>query len=138
MWLDHRGRAIREDEVRQWAKDKVHRYDYDNSYQLLLSTRHGGLTAEDFNQVMQEASDISGVYEWRAMLHDDTEHQHAHVILFRREKLTQAEYKEWQQTMQAELERLQNQRVQEQQLQVEMTLEPAPEREVNQGWEIGV
>ena len=53
LWLDHNGKTVAHDGALRWARDKVHRYGYDYSYQLLLSTRHGGLTAADFNQVLR-------------------------------------------------------------------------------------
>ena len=83
------------------------------------------------------------------MLHEDTGNQHAHVILLRREKLSNTLYKEWQQGMQAELERLQAGRRQEHQLETEVApsieseqaLEAAstlavPEQAQRQGWEM--
>ena len=60
------------------------------------------------------------------MLHEDTGNQHAHAVLLRREKLSAARYKEWQQAMQTELERLQAERHEERQLQLETPV--APER----------
>lgn len=144
LWLDHNGNPAAHEETLHWAKEKVHRYGYEHTYQLLLSTRYGGLTAADFNHVLRQGSDLSDIREWRMMLHDDTDNQHAHVILLRREKLANGRYKEWQQKMQTELEQLQAQRHQERQLETEMTpalaavqedeaaLEPAQ----RQGWEI--
>ena len=144
LWLDHNGRPAAHEETLHWAKEKVHRYGYEHTYQLLLSTRYGGLTVADFNHVLRQGSELSDMREWRMMVHDDTDNQHAHVILLRREKLANGRYKEWQQTLQAELEQLQAQRHQERQLETEMTpalaavqedeaaLEPVQHR----GWEI--
>jgi hypothetical protein len=142
LWLDHNGNPAAHEETLHWAKEKVHRYGYEHTYQLLLSTRYGGLTAADFNHVLRQGSDLSDMREWRMMLHDDTDNQHAHVILLRREKLANGRYKEWQQTMQTELEHLQAQRHQERQLETEMTpalaavqeYEAAPEQAQHQGW----
>lgn len=143
-WLDHNGKPAAHEKTLHWAKEKVHRYGYEHTYQLLLSTRYGGLTAADFNHVLRQGSELSDMREWRMMLHDDTDNQHAHVILLRREKLANGRYKEWQQKMQTELEQLQAQRHHERQLETEMTpalaatqedeaaLEPAQ----RQGWEI--
>lgn len=121
LWLDPTGKPASHEEALRWAKEKVHHYGYEYTYQLLLSTRYGGLSAEDFNYVLHQGSDLSGVHEWRLMLHEDTNNQHAHVILLRREKLANAHYKEWQQQMQAELEHLQAERRQERQLEIEIT-----------------
>ena len=149
LWLDHTGKTTSHAEALRWAKDKVHQYGYEYTYQLLLSTRYGGLAAEDFNHVLQQGSDLSGVREWRMMLHEDTGNQHAHIILLRREKLSNARYKEWQQQMQVELEQLQTERRQERQLETErvpslasgQALETAPElarpeQVQRQGWEM--
>ena len=149
LWLDHTGKTTSHDEALRWAKDKVHRYGYEYTYQLLLSTRYGGLAAEDFNHVLQQGSDLSGAHEWRMMIHEDTGNQHAHAILLRREKLSNARYKAWQQQMQAELEQLQAERRQERQLETEITpaleagqvLEATPElagpeQAQSQGWEM--
>ncbi|GIK53444.1 MAG: hypothetical protein BroJett014_24170 [Planctomycetota bacterium] len=144
LWLDHNGKSTAHEETLHWAKEKVHRYGYEHTYQLLLSTRYGGLTAADFNHVLRQGSDLSDMREWRMMLHDDTDNQHAHVILLRREKLANGRYKEWQQALQAELEQMQAQRHQERQLETEMTPalaaaqedEAALEQTQRQGWEI--
>jgi hypothetical protein len=163
IWLDHNGQPTLHEDVLHWAKEKVHRYGYEYTYQLLLSTRYGGLAAEDFNHVLQQGRDLSGVGEWRMMVHEDTDNQHAHVLLLRREKLSNDRYKEWQQRMQAELGQLQAERRQERQLETELTLstEPAlsvsaelptpalatdeeqaleatPEEAWSQGWEMGL
>lgn len=144
LWLDHNGNPAAHEETLRWAKEKVHRYGYEHTYQLLLSTRYGGLTAADFNHVLRQGSELSDMREWRMMLHDDTDNQHAHVILLRREKLANGRYKEWQQKMQTELEQLQAQRHQERQMETEMTTalaavqadEATPEQAQHQGWEI--
>ena len=144
VWLDHNGSSAAHEETLHWAKEKVHRYGYEHTYQLLLSTRYGGLTAADFNHVLRQGSELSDMREWCLMLHDDTDNQHAHVILLRREKLANGRYKEWQQTLQAELEQLQAQRHQERQLETDMTPalaavqedEAALELAQRQGWEI--
>jgi hypothetical protein len=155
VWLDHNGQVVPHEAVRQWAKEKVHRYGYEYAYQLLLSTRHGGLDAADFNRALQQGSDISQVWEWKYMVHQDTDNQHAHAILFRQEKLPNARYKEWQQTMQTELERLQVERQQERQLELEQEIASAEarrqaleqaaaellstgEKTRHQGWEMGL
>lgn len=117
QWLDHNGKPAAHEEVLQWAKEKVHRYGYEHTYQLLLSTRYGGLTAADFNHVLRQGSDLSDMHEWRMMLHDDTANQHAHVVLLRREKLAGSQYQAWQQKMQTELEQLQAQRHQQRQME---------------------
>ena len=144
LWLDHNGKPTAHEETLHWAKEKVHRYGYEHTYQLLLSTRYGGLTAADFNHVLRQGSELSDVREWRLMVHDDTDNQHAHVILLRREKLANGRYKEWQQKMQTELEQLQAQRHQERQLEADMTptlaaaqeYDATPEPAQHQGWEI--
>jgi hypothetical protein len=132
VWLDHTGREKAHDAVLQWAKDKVHRFGYEVSYQLLLSTRYGGLMVADFNQAMRQGSELSQSHEWVFMIHEDTGNQHAHVLLFRQEPMARPLYKQWQQVMQAELAQLQAGRWQEQQLQAESAL--AEERQVQQHW----
>ena len=144
LWLDQNGQTVSHEESLHWAKEKVHQHGYEFTYQLLLSTRYGGLAADDFNHVLQQGSKLSGVREWRTMVHEDTGNQHAHVLLLRREKLSNALYKEWQQRMQADLEQLQAERYRERQLETELTssmesgqaLEAAPEKARSQGWEM--
>lgn len=103
-WLDHNGQEQSHEEVLGWAKEKVHRYGYGYTYQLLLSTRDGGLETADYNRVLKEGSALSGIREWIYTVHEDTDHQHAHAILFRREKLSAEQYRKWQATMQEGLE----------------------------------
>lgn len=92
LWLDHNGSVTSHNDALHWAKEKVRAYGYAYTYQLLLSTRHGGLVPQDFNHVLDQGSELSGVHEWRLMLHADTNNQHAHVILLRQEKLAKAQY----------------------------------------------
>ena len=129
LWLDHNGKAVSHEDALRWARDKIHRYGYEYSYQLLLSTRYGGLTPADFNQVLRQSSDLSDTREWRLMLHDDTGNQHAHAILLRRERLSNALYKAWQQALQAGLERRQAERQQEQELEMQRAPKWAQEQE---------
>ena len=149
LWLDHNGAVTSHSDALHWAKEKVHAYGYAYTYQLLLSTRHGGLVPQDFNHVLDQGSDLSGVHEWRLMLHADTNNQHAHVILLRQEKLAKAQYTAWQQKMQTELEQLQAERHQERQLETDITLSQElgqdlaaapelgqPEQTQRRGWEI--
>ncbi|MFZ1400913.1 MAG: hypothetical protein WAS33_28675 [Candidatus Promineifilaceae bacterium] len=151
LWLDHNGTVTPHSDALHWAKEKVHAYGYGYTYQLLLSTRHGGLLPQDFNHVLDQGSKISSVHEWQMMLHADTANQHAHVILLRQEKLTKAEYAAWQQKMQVELEPLQAERHQERQLETELTLAKEREQDLaaaleleqpeptqRQGWEINL
>lgn len=116
IWLAPDGKRQPHADVLAWAKSKVQRLGYETSYQLLLSTRDGGLDAADFAQVLHAGSAISGVRDWRLMTHDDSAHQHAHVILFRHTPLSVADYKRWQQTMQTELDRLQAEQVRQREL----------------------
>ena len=74
------------------------------------------------------------------MVHDDTAHQHAHVILFRHEKLTGKEYRSWQQTMLRELSQLQTERqaaLAQQQSQAEaVQIESSRQEVLGQGMEL--
>jgi hypothetical protein len=103
-WLDHNAQEQSHAEVLGWAKEKVHRYGYGYTYQLLLSTREGGLESADYNRVLMGGSALSGIREWIYTVHEDTDHQHAHAVLFRKEKLSAEQYREWQATMQEGLE----------------------------------
>ena len=103
-WLDHNEQKQSHEEVLGWAKEKVHRYGYGYTYQLLLSTREGGLETADYNRVLKEGSALSGIQEWIYTVHEDTDHQHAHAILFRKEKLSGEQYRKWQAAMQEGLE----------------------------------
>ena len=103
-WLDHNEQKQSHEEVLGWAKEKVHRYGYGYTYQLLLSTRDGGLETADYNRVLTEGSALSGMGEWIYTVHEDTDHQHAHAVLFRKEKLSGDQYRKWQAAMQEGLE----------------------------------
>jgi hypothetical protein len=61
------------------------------------------------------------------MVHEDTNNQHAHVLLFRQEMLPPEQYKEWQQTMQEKLSSIQLERYLE--LGLEQKLEQEAERQ---------
>ncbi len=96
LWLDHNGNPAAHEETLHWAKEKVHRYSYEHTYQLLLSTRYGGLTAADFSHVLQQGSELSDMREWRLMMHQDTQHRHAHVLFFRDKRLDKKSFLTWQ------------------------------------------
>jgi hypothetical protein len=103
-WLDHNEQEQSHEEVLGWAKEKVHRYGYGYTYQLLLSTRDGGLDIADYNRVLKEGSLLSGVQEWVYTVHEDSAHPHAHAILFRKEKMSGRVPPKWQAAMQDGLE----------------------------------
>ena len=141
VWLDQTGRSRSQQQVEQWAKQKVHQLQYDHAYQLLLSTGKGGLSSADFNTALQAGSAISRVYEWHLMSHTDTDNQHAHAILFRREPLTKQTYLAWQQTMQQTLDKRQMQRLLDQEQSREQGIQQSQSAEVNapqlkRGWGI--
>jgi len=82
------------------------------------------------------------------MMHQDTGNQHAHVVLLRKEKLSRARYREWQQAMQVELSQIQARRweqkleqaeqLQQTQQQLQLEAMPAVERRLHRGLEVGL
>src|SRR5688500_7439995 len=48
-WFDQNQRPCSHEEVLRWARNMVHHSGYDHAYQLMLTTRDGGLDAADFN-----------------------------------------------------------------------------------------
>jgi hypothetical protein len=114
IWFDEHGATQAHPNILQWAKQQSLSRDYEVAYQLLLSTRAGGLSAADFNRAIQAGGQIVATDSWRLMRHEDTNNQHAHVVLFQKESLKPSQYRAWHKEMQMELTRLQKENQQQQ------------------------
>ena len=137
-WYTPENDAVSHKDVRQWSGDNALENKY--TYTAVLSARDGWMQAEDFNQVMEKA----GVFtDWRLIVHTDTEHVHAHVIAFREKTLVKAEFNAWRKEARSELEKLEQQRLQQEAEQEQaraQTLQAGAQEEnsqLNQGWDIG-
>jgi hypothetical protein len=104
QWLGPDGRAHTPAEVMAWVRAKAmsHRY----TFQGLLSTAAGALTAAEFGRALQKGGQSD---EWRLIAHDDTRYRHAHVLWFGDKRLDKKAFLSWQTEVRAELVRLEQQ-----------------------------
>ncbi len=126
--------------VRQRAFERLERLEGKSSRAVL----RGREVSNDLllpDQVMEKA----GVFtDWRLIVHTDTEHVHAHVIAFREKTLVKAEFNAWRKEARSELEKLEQQRLQQEAEQEQaraQTLQAGAQEEnsqLNLGWDIGL
>ena len=103
------------DEVSAWAQSQAQAHKY--TYSFVLSVRDGAMEDGDFvgttRKLMTDQADTDFPTDWRMMVHRDSDHDHAHLILFRDKTLRKAQLAQWRQAFQAELGALEEQRLAE-------------------------
>ncbi len=99
-----------------WATENATNYKY--TYTLVLSVRDAAMQNEDFTEtvsdMMTQQKAAGFPTDWRMMVHRDSDHDHAHLILFRDKTLRKAQLAQWRQAMQHELAIREEQRLEEQ------------------------
>lgn len=100
-WLGPDGRSHSHETVLAWTKQEALRHRY--TFEAILSTPYGELTAAAFCRAMQQGREIG---DWRLMMHCDTAYRHAHVLFFRDQRLDKETLLAWQAEVRAELVRL--------------------------------
>lgn len=107
-WHEPSGRAVSGDEMQQWIEENATANKY--TYTAVLSLRDGEMEVEDFLKAMNKQEQFT---DYRLIRHQDTTHDHAHVMAFRPKTLTKAEFNEWRRTVGRELEALEQERIAE-------------------------
>lgn len=118
QWHSPNG-EVSHDQVKAWAEDQAQQRRY--TYTLVLSVRDGIMQDDDFVETVKEMSEKSEgndfSTDWRMMVHRDSDHDHAHVMLFRDRTLQKAQLARWREEIQAALAIREAQRLTEQQEQ---------------------
>ena len=114
QWLGPAGAEDHADVVR-WADQQAEQHKY--TYTFILSLRDGVMQDSDFTQTLArlaetEESDFSA--DWRLMVHRDSDHDHAHLVVFRDRTLNKATLAHWRQQLQHDLAIREEQRLAEQ------------------------
>lgn len=117
VWHSQNG-AVSTPDVLTWTADSALTMPY--TYTLVLSVRDADLTPEQFQKVMHTVRDE--INDFRLITHSDTEHTHAHVLVFSDKKWSRAQFDRVTQTVRSELH----------------TLEQAWLREREQEWKAAV
>lgn len=105
IWFSRNGWE-RHGDVVNWAKGSAKNHQF--TYTLLLTVRDGRMQDTDFIKAME----AGGLFkDWRLIVHRDTEHEHAHIVTFRDERVPKEEFTQWRELVQdylqqAEMERL--------------------------------
>lgn len=128
-WWGENGRVHTHEDVMTWAKQEALKHRY--TFQAILSVPHAELNPEQFCQAMAQSDDIQ---QWRLIVHDDTNHCHAHVLFFRNKRLGKRSFLRWQTAVRQELSRLEQQSLQpqtpeseeEQQIEITLPAKPSP------------
>ncbi len=104
------------DEVTGWAADEASQHKY--TYTFVLSIRDAAMQDEDFvetvTQMMTQQKETDFPTDWRMMVHRDSDHDHAHLVMFRDKTLRKAQLAQWRQAIQHELAIREEQRLEEQ------------------------
>ena len=105
VWYGENGRSVHHDQVMGWVaqQGKSHRY----THQLILSVKDAHLSPAAYGQALQvEGAPFA---EWRLVVHQDTDHPHAHVIAFgdAEIRVTGPDFRHWWLAVRQELEKQQ-------------------------------
>ncbi len=118
QWYGQAGEQAH-DEVAAWAKENAQQHKY--TYTFVLSVRDAAMQDGDFvetvTQIMTDQKETDFPTDWRMMVHRDSDHDHAHLMLFRDKTLRKAQLAQWRQAIQHALAIREEQRLEEQQTQ---------------------
>lgn len=110
---------VSHEQVKAWGEDQAQQRRY--TYTLVLSVRDAIMQDEDFVETVQamtrNSKENNFATDWRLMVHRDSDHDHAHVVLFRDRTLQKAQLAQWREEIQAALSVREEQRLAEQQEQ---------------------
>jgi hypothetical protein len=96
--------------VLNWAEGSAVNHPY--CYRLVLSLKEGQMRPEDFVTALQQ--DSQGLFQdFRLVVHEDTQHTHAHVLAFRDKTLSKQEFYQWKKEVGSCLVELEQMRLQE-------------------------
>lgn len=108
-WYSPAG-AEKHGHVVNWAEGSAVNHPY--CYRLVLSLKEGDLRPEDFAAALQK--DSQNLFpDFRLVVHQDTEHTHAHVLAFRDKTLSKQQFFQWKQEVGSCLVELEQLRLQE-------------------------
>ena len=108
-WYSSAG-AEKHGHVVNWAEGSAVNHPY--CYRLVLSLKEGDLRPEDFAAALQK--DSQNLFpDFRLVVHQDTEHTHAHVLAFRDKTLSKQQFFQWKQEVGSCLVELEQLRLQE-------------------------
>jgi hypothetical protein len=78
--------------ILNWAEGSAVNHPY--CYRLVLSLKEGQMRPEDFVAALQK--DTQNLFaDFRLVVHEDTQHTHAHVLAFRDKTLSKQEFYQW-------------------------------------------
>lgn len=132
-WYGPNGIQRSHEAVMDWVRRQALQNEY--TFETILSVQQGELSAQDFNQALQQGGEIE---RWRLMVHDDTAYRHAHVLFFGERRMDKDTFVAWQQRVREELLRREQRQLQgEAWGQEAVGAESEAAREKGQGWEVG-
>ncbi len=128
-WIGPAGEPYSHADVLAWGREQS--FQYEQTFQALLSVPEGWLTAGDYAEALRKAGQIP---DFRLMTHDDTAHSHAHVLFFRDKRLQKEDFMRWHGRVQQELAALERKQLsgQEAVREQELSQPPVPEEEEKQ------
>ena len=117
QWYNPDGEDCHSDVV-AWSEAQAQTHKY--TYTFILSLRDGMMQDSDFTEALQSFSaDVNSSFpaDWRVMVHRDSDHDHAHLVLFRDRTLRKPELAQWRDYLQQALSKCEEQRLIEQRQQ---------------------
>lgn len=106
VWYGENGRSFNHDQVMGWVAQQGKANHY--THQLILSVKEAHLSPAAYGQALQvEGAPFA---EWRLVVHQDTDHPHAHVIAFSDAEIrvTGRDFRHWWLAARQELEKQQH------------------------------
>lgn len=115
QWYSQDGEVEHSDVV-EWAAEEATTHKY--TYTFVLSVRDAAMQDSDFletvTEMMTAQQETDFPTDWRMMVHRDSDHDHAHLVMFRDRTLRKAQLAQWRQAIQEELGVREEQRLEEQ------------------------
>lgn len=98
QWVNSRGEAELYGNVVDWAVSAAKEKTY--TYQLMLSSRDVKIEPQAFVKAMNAGAEKTGEFsDFHLIVHDDTNHTHAHVVGFRSKVMSKKELATWKEAV---------------------------------------
>lgn len=109
-------------ETVNWATNQAKRHKL--HYKIMISVRDGRMQSEDFAKAMAASGLMPNDY--RLILHTDTDHDHAHILVFRDKPLHAALFQKWRAEVLEEINKLEQERIIEREREQALSLGQDP------------
>lgn len=114
---NEQGETVSYAKYKEWGIDGTKDHEY--SYRMIISPKGHLLSDEDFVQVLNDSFQGRGYgEEFRLLVHRDTDHTHAHVLIHADKTMSRKELESWKRDLRQQIMEIEADRAQERAVKV--------------------